>query len=116
MLVLAFVGIIFVHGLPAATFSKQSLNLSGFLGAMSVAALWQIAYAPYVSDYSRYLPEDVGVASTFWATYLGCTIGSTLAFIFGAVAVLAVPAGADTMDAVKQATGPLGPLMLVLFL
>jgi purine-cytosine permease-like protein len=58
----------------------------------------------------------VGVASTFWATYLGCSLGSTLAFIFGAVAVLAVPAGVDTMDAVKQATGPLGSLMLVLFL
>ncbi|WP_277909317.1 purine-cytosine permease family protein [Komagataeibacter kakiaceti] len=31
-------------------------TVPGFLGAMSLAALWQIAYAPYVSDYSRYLP------------------------------------------------------------
>jgi NCS1 family nucleobase:cation symporter-1 len=58
----------------------------------------------------------VRVASTFWATYLGCTIGSTLAFVFGAVAVLAVPPGADAMDAVKQATGPLGLPTLVLFM
>ncbi|HDR8911429.1 TPA: cytosine permease, partial [Burkholderia multivorans] len=97
-------------------FTRGGFNFAGWLATVSLSALWQIAFAPYVSDYSRYLPENVGVASTFWATYLGCAIGSTLAFIFGAVAVLAVPAGADTMDAVKQATGALGPLMLVLFL
>ena len=84
--------------------TRGGFNFAGWLATVSLSALWQIAFAPYVSDYSRYLPENVGVASTFWATYLGCTIGSTLAFIFGAVAVLAVPAGADAMDAVKQAT------------
>ena len=31
------------------------------LGTISAAALWQIAYAPYVSDYSRYMPRDTGV-------------------------------------------------------
>ena len=96
--------------------SRGGFNISGWLATVSLAALWQIAFAPYVSDYSRYLPADVPVASTFWATYLGSALGSSLAFIFGAVAVLAVPAGADTMDAVKQATGAIGPLMLLLFL
>ncbi|ONY21694.1 cytosine permease, partial [Burkholderia cenocepacia] len=104
------------HVSTADFLTRGGFDFAGWLATVSLSALWQIAFAPYVSDYSRYLPENVGVASTFWATYLGCTLGSTLAFIFGAVAVLAVPAGADTMDAVKQATGPLGPLMLVLFL
>jgi NCS1 family nucleobase:cation symporter-1 len=62
------------------------------------------------------LPADVKVSSTFWTTYLGSALGSSLAFIFGAVAVLATPVGMDTMDAVKLATGSIGPLMLVLFL
>ncbi|MBW9104327.1 purine-cytosine permease family protein [Paraburkholderia phenoliruptrix] len=97
-------------------FTRGGFNIAGWLATVSLSALWQIAFAPYVSDYSRYLPENVRVSSTFWATYLGCTIGSTLAFVFGAVAVLAVPPGADAMDAVKTATGPLGSLMLVLFL
>jgi NCS1 family nucleobase:cation symporter-1 len=96
--------------------TRGGFNIAGWLATVSLSALWQIAFAPYVSDYSRYLPENVSVASTFWATYLGCTIGSTLAFVFGAVAVLAVPPGVDAMDAVKQATGPLGLPMLVLFL
>ncbi|WP_337041687.1 cytosine permease [Pseudomonas juntendi] len=109
-------GYIFTHVQSDDFLSRGSFNLAGWLATVSLAALWQIAFAPYVSDYSRYLPADVKVSSTFWATYLGSALGSSLSFIFGAVAVLAIPAGMDTMDAVKLATGTLGPVMLVLFL
>ncbi len=109
-------GYIFTHVGTADFLTRGGFSFAGWLATVSLSALWQIAFAPYVSDYSRYLPANVRVSSTFWATYLGCTIGSTLAFVFGAVAVLAVAPGADTMDAVKQATGPFGSLMLVLFL
>lgn len=109
-------GYIVTHVQSADFLTRGGFSFAGWLATVSLSALWQIAFAPYVSDYSRYLPKDVGVASTFWATYLGCSLGSTLAFVFGAVAVLAVPAGADTMDAVKASTGAIGPVMLVLFL
>ncbi|MEE1888324.1 purine-cytosine permease family protein [Pseudomonas carassii] len=109
-------GYIFSHVQSDDFLTRGDFNLAGWLATVSLAALWQIAFAPYVSDYSRYLPADVKVSSTFWTTYLGSALGSSLSFIFGAVAVLAIPAGMDTMDAVKLATGTLGPLMLVLFL
>ncbi|UWF47224.1 cytosine permease [Pseudomonas sp. N3-W] len=114
-IVLGF-GYIFTHVQTADFLTRGSFNISGWLATVSLAALWQIAFAPYVSDYSRYLPANVPVASTFWTTYLGTVLGSSLSFIFGAVAVLATPVGMDTMDAVKLATGSIGPLMLVLFL
>ena len=112
------IGFIYIlsHIQTADFLTRGGFTLSGWLATVSLAALWQIAFAPYVSDYSRYLPADVPVASTFWATYLGSTLGSSLAFIFGAVAVLATPVGTDTMDAVSMACGALGPLMLLLFL
>ncbi|MBI6922097.1 purine-cytosine permease family protein [Pseudomonas monteilii] len=109
-------GYIFTHVQSDDFLTRGGFNLAGWLATVSLAALWQIAFAPYVSDYSRYLPADVKVSSTFWTTYLGSALGSSLSFIFGAVAVLAIPAGMDTMDAVKLATGTLGPIMLVLFL
>ncbi|MBV4507487.1 cytosine permease [Pseudomonas sp. BW13M1] len=109
-------GYIFSHVQSDDFLTRGGFNLAGWLATVSLAALWQIAFAPYVSDYSRYLPANVKVSSTFWTTYLGSALGSSLSFIFGAVAVLAIPAGMDTMDAVKLATGTLGPLMLVLFL
>ena len=89
VLVLAFVWIIFVHGLPGDTFTRGSLSLSGFLGSMSVAALWQIAYAPYVSDYSRYLPPDTGPRTAFWSSYSGCVLGSVLPMLLGCLVGLA---------------------------
>src|SRR5271170_3795946 len=60
VLALTFVWIIWVHGLPADFLNRNAFTWAGFLGAISAAALWQIAYAPYVSDYSRYMPRDTG--------------------------------------------------------
>ena len=78
--------------------------------------IWQISFSPYTSDYSRYLPREVGIARPFWATYFGATVGTILCFSFGVVAVLCVPEGTDAMAAVEQATGWLGPVLMVLFL
>jgi NCS1 family nucleobase:cation symporter-1 len=58
--------IIWVHGLPADFLQRNEFNWTGFLGSVSAAALWQIAYAPYVSDYSRYMPEGTGSRPAFW--------------------------------------------------
>ena len=83
---------------------------------MSLGVIWQISFSPYTSDYSRYLPREVGIARPFWATYFGATLGTILCFSFGAIAVLLVPEGTEAMDAVKQATGWMGPILMVLFL
>ena len=106
----------FVQDLPADFFSRGAFNLSGFIATVSLGVIWQISFSPYTSDYSRYLPREVGIAKPFWATYFGATLGTILCFSFGAVAVLCVPEGTDAMDAVKQATGWLGPILMVLFL
>src|ERR1039458_5674331 len=74
VLLITFVWIIWVHGLPSNFLSRNALSMSGLLGTISAAALWQIAYAPYVSDYSRYMPPDTGARSAFWASYWGCTL------------------------------------------
>jgi len=107
---------IFTHDLPADFFTRGSFNLSGWLATVSLGVIWQISFSPYVSDYSRYLPVDIGIAKPFWATYFGATLGTILSFSFGAVAALATPQGTEAMLAVKQATGWLGPILMVLFL
>jgi len=110
------IGAIFVSGLPGDFWSRGGYTTAGFLATVSLAALWQIAFAPYVSDYSRYLPAEVGVRATFNATYLGCTLGSILPFAFGAVVALAMVPGTDVMTGVRDTTGSLGTPLLVLFL
>jgi NCS1 family nucleobase:cation symporter-1 len=107
---------IFSQDLPLDFFSRGSFNLSGWLATICLGIIWQISFSPYVSDYSRYLPCDIGIAKPFWATYFGATLGTILSFSFGAVAVLATPEGTEAMVAVKQATGFLGPILMLLFL
>ena len=109
------IGAIFVSGVPATFWSQGGYTTAGFLATVSLAALWQIAFAPYVSDYSRYLPADVGVRATFDATYLGCTLGSILPFTFGAIVALAMT-GSEVMAGVQDTTGMLGTPLLVMFL
>ncbi|MGH3165023.1 MAG: purine-cytosine permease family protein, partial [Trebonia sp.] len=57
-----------------------------FLLTVSIAATWQITYAPYVADYSRYLPKATSVRSCFWWTYGGSVLGSVWMMWFGSAA------------------------------
>lgn len=102
--------------LPTDFLSRGAFNLSGFLATLCLGIIWQISFAPYTSDYSRYLPASVGIGKPFLATFAGAVAGTSLSFSFGAVAVLATPDGTDAMVAVKQATGVFGPVLMLLFL
>ncbi|SIO70562.1 nucleobase:cation symporter-1, NCS1 family [Burkholderia sp. GAS332] len=112
VLVLVFVWIIFVHGLPADFFTKNSANLTGFLGTISVAALWQIAYAPYVSDYSRYMPANTGSRAAFWASYWGCSLGSIFPMVLGAMIGLMVADG-DVVNGLTTLTHGISTLVVI---
>jgi NCS1 family nucleobase:cation symporter-1 len=70
----------------AALLAERHFSLSKFLLAMSLSASWQIAYGPYVADYSRYLPRDTSVAGVFAAVGLGSVIGSQISMTFGVLA------------------------------
>jgi len=73
----------FIH-YPAGTFDVGSFQASPFLGQFGVVAGYQISWAIYVSDYSRYLPPDVTVRKTFYWTYWGSAIGGAWMMIVGA--------------------------------
>ncbi len=73
----------------ALSFGEFDLGL--FLFGVSIPASWQACYAPYVADYSRYLPEDTKTSHTFWTTYLGACLGAIWMMILGCYLVVAVP-------------------------
>jgi nucleobase:cation symporter-1, NCS1 family len=112
MLAITFAWIAWIHGLPTDFLARNSLNVSGLLGTISAAALWQIAYAPYVSDYSRYLPADTGARTAFWASYWGCSLGSILPMALGAMVGIAVPKG-SLIAGLATLTDGLAPLVLI---
>jgi len=99
---------------PASAVSAGSVLL-----AISVYASWQITWAPYVSDYSRYLPADVDSRRVFWFTYLGSVLGGSGVMVAGALAgIVAIKAAsADSSGYIASLFSSVRPLMLlVIFL
>ncbi|WP_330218421.1 cytosine permease [Mycolicibacterium obuense] len=102
-LLVTFVWIVGVNGVPDGTWHTDGFTWAGFMATLSVAALWQIAYAPYVSDYTRYMPKDTGQRAAFWGTYSGCVLGSVLPMLLGVVVGAALP-NDETLDGLSSLT------------
>ena len=102
---------------PAGSFDLGQFDLAPFLLQFSVVAGYQISWAIYVSDYSRYLPPDVTVSKTFWWTYGGSGLGAV--WIMGIGSALAAWAGksfdpiASLKDAGDQVFNGFGSVILV---
>jgi NCS1 family nucleobase:cation symporter-1 len=76
---------------PAGEMAIRDFRTVPFLAQFFAAASYQIAWSIYVSDYSRYLPRDVGVSASFWWTYLGAFVGGAWTMLVGTVAAALYP-------------------------
>lgn len=111
---LCYVWILFVTGVPASLTGRGTFSAVGFWEMVSMGALWQLSYAPYVSDYSRYLPPDTGPRQAFWSCYWGTALGGVLPMILGAL-IGPVVLGGDVVNAITRLTGPASRVIVLLF-
>jgi nucleobase:cation symporter-1, NCS1 family len=70
----------------------HAFRMIPFLTQLFAAAAYQVSWSISVSDYSRYLPRDVGVAASFWWTYVGAFLGGVWPMLIGTVAAALFPA------------------------
>jgi nucleobase:cation symporter-1, NCS1 family len=91
MLTLFSVGALFRLKFPAAQWDAHTFRTVPFLAELFAAASYQLSWSIYVSDYSRYLPRNVGVRESFWWTYLGAFVGGAWMMLVGTVAAAAAP-------------------------
>lgn len=102
------VAAIVVLPLPAEQFSLGSVNWAAFLVQFGAAAAYALGWAPYVSDYSRYLPPQTSPAKATFYTYSGVFVGAVWLMALGAF-VAAMFAAANPIDAVRQAADQILP-------
>ncbi|HWU32221.1 MAG TPA: cytosine permease, partial [Marmoricola sp.] len=90
--------------LPAHIPSGPTPSFGTILLVISIFVSWQLTWAPYVSDYSRYLPEDTSSRTTFLWTYAGSALGSSWVMILGAFAAVisAQAVGTDAVGMLSQ--------------
>lgn len=89
----------FVLDLPAGSGSLSSFNMAAFMLQASAMAVATLAWAPYVSDYTRYLPH-LSTKASFFGTYLGMAMTGIV--VAGVAAV--ITAGLPTLDLVTAIT------------
>jgi purine-cytosine permease-like protein len=87
---------------PAGSFDLGNFDLTPFLLQFSVVAGYQISWAIYVSDYSRYLPPDVTIRRTFWWTYGGSGLGAAWIMFIGSALAAWAGASFDTIESLKE--------------
>jgi purine-cytosine permease-like protein len=93
---------------PAAQWDPSGFRAVPFIAQLFAAASYQLSWSIYVSDYSRYLPRDVSVRSSFWWTYLGAFVGGAWMMLVGTVAAATNPT-LDVAAAMRRAADTIAP-------
>jgi nucleobase:cation symporter-1, NCS1 family len=101
----------------------SSFTLAAFVAQFTAAAAWNITYAPFVSDYSRYLPRSAAGRPIIAHVFFGAStsaiwliaIGAWLATSFGATDALVGlrDAGDEVVNGLGDALAILSALGLV---
>jgi nucleobase:cation symporter-1, NCS1 family len=97
------VGVLVTLHYPAGSFDLGGFKWTPFLAQFGVVAGYQISWAIYVSDYSRYLPPGVTVRKTFYWTYFGSALGGAWLMILGALLAAWAGKGFDTIGSINAA-------------
>ncbi len=96
--------------ISASAWQPTTFELAPFMTVFVIMAGFQIAWSPYVSDYSRYLPASTGVRATFNWTFWPCAASGVWVLGIGVVIGSAAPS-ADPIEALSIATSSLGPVV-----
>lgn len=103
--------------IPSGSFDVgQTFQLAPFMVVVSAAAAYQLSWAFFVSDYSRYMPPSTKRRDIMVWTSAGLYLGVFSFEVVGAICAAMLPA--DGIVVGLQATGDsvfrgLGPLMLI---
>lgn len=90
-------------------------TFEGFFAMLAIGVVWQLAYAPYVSDYTRYLPKTTGPKTAFWSTYLGLVLSSVFVMSLGVLLGAGATDPDNPLGALMDFLGPIGVVVLIIF-
>jgi Purine-cytosine permease and related proteins len=110
MLLLTHTGI--AHPTPLPT---HGFDLGTFLLGVAITVIYAAGYAPYIADYSRYLPENTSTAATAWWTYGGIFLSSVWLFVLGAYLVSITGFNPDVLGSILAVTNGFSPVFTAVF-
>jgi len=94
----------------APTGSASPLAL--FAITLAASFSYVMSWAPYGSDYSRYLPDSTSYRKSIVNSFVGAFIASFWLEVIGALVGILAPTASDATRALPQALGPFGLLIV----
>jgi NCS1 family nucleobase:cation symporter-1 len=115
IVVFAITGVVAIVKGGSFAAARGPITPAMFVLAVSMVAGFDIGFAPYSSDYTRYLPRDTKPATIFALSFGGLVVSSFLLELCGLLTASRLhdlsPAG--VIDGIAAMTGPFGPVALV---
>ncbi|WP_111721156.1 cytosine permease [Homoserinimonas sp. OAct 916] len=106
--IITILAITTLGGDPAAPAATAGWDPTAFLVQFSLAAGYNISYAVYVSDYTRYLPENVSAPKLISWVYAGAAGSAVWLMSLGGILASQIP-NADAIGAIKRVGDNLFP-------
>jgi len=114
MIIMLIQGIRF-GSLPAKETSMTAPTAGLFLAGAALLVIDMVSWAPFVSDYTRYLPVNTNGRRLFWTIYGGNVITTVLSCVLGAYLAALLP-DLSPVAAIGKISGKWALVMLVLSL
>jgi len=94
---------------------REAIKPATFVLGISMAAGYTVGFAPFASDYSRYLPAATTSRSVFWLAFAGLATSSALLEFCGLMTAgrLTDLTPAGVIAEIGALTGPFAPIALV---
>jgi nucleobase:cation symporter-1, NCS1 family len=108
IVVFAIFTVVAIVHLPGHATAGGHFAFTAFLAQFAAAGGYQISYAIYVSDYSRYLPENISARGLLGWTFVGATAGAAWLGCLGALLSSYIP-NADPITALHSTGNVLFP-------
>ena len=94
-----------LHGsLPAAQTTMSVPRIGLFGAGVALLVIDMLSFGPFVSDYTRYLPEQVNGRRLFWAIYAGNVAATIFSCAVGAYITALLPS-LDPVSAIGAVSG-----------
>lgn len=113
--VFAISGVLALFNGGSLALAAQPVTLSSFLICVAIVASFNLAWAPYSADYTRYLPKGTPNRAIFWRAFLGLVLSAGLIEFFGLMTAgtVADPTPGAVIGSIGKLTGVLAPLALL---
>ncbi len=111
LLILYVIMAIRLASLPASPAALKAVAHPGtvgdFLLVVAVNASYVFSWAPYATDYARYLPLETPRRHVFWSTFLGSFVSCVFVEILGVFTAQAVGTSGTPTAVLTRSMGPL---------